>query len=158
MSFAPNIHHRRSLRLQGYDYTQAGAYFITLCVQHREQLFGAVMDSSMQLSPTGIIVRDTWEWLASHYDYLELDAFVIMPDHLHGILVLAPMTDIKRKSLGGLVGAFKTVSTKHINMMRNTPGTNVWQRNYYEHIIRNENDLHKIRAYIATNPIRWVQR
>ena len=110
---------------------------------------------------------DSWVWLSSQYGYVDLDEYVVMPNHMHGILVItddgrggsrtAPTTDAKRKSVGRLIGAFKTVSTKRINEIRKTPGAKLWQRNYYEHIIRNDDDLNRIRHYIADNPLRWDQ-
>jgi len=118
----------------------------------------------MRLNEIGNIVADSWKWLAMQYDYVELDEWVIMPNHIHGIIVvndrcrgdlrIAPTG--KRKPIGRLIGAFKTVSTKHINIMRGTPGIPVWQRNYYEHIIRNEDALNRIRQYITDNPMRWA--
>jgi REP element-mobilizing transposase RayT len=181
MSHDPQRHHRRSIRLKGYDYTQAGAYFITLCVQDRECLFGDVVNGEMQLSEAGQIAADTWTWLATQYAYADLDAWVIMPNHMHGILVIhddddvvvvggggrggsrtaptmqtAPATTLpKRKPLGRLIGAYKTVSTKHINLLRNTTGAIIWQRNYYEHIIRNEASYQRIRDYMVDNPAQW---
>lgn len=166
-------HHRRSIRLKGYDYSQAGAYFVTICTQNRVCLFGEIVDGEMRLNDAGKIVADSWQWLASQYDYIELDEWVIMPNHIHGIIVvnerrgdsrIAP-TQIaptqtgptgKRKPIGRLIGAFKTVSTKHINIMRGMAGIPVWQRNYYEHIIRNDESLNRIREYIANNPLQWA--
>jgi putative transposase len=156
--------HRRSIRLKGYDYRQAGMYFFTICTKDRAYLFGEVVDGEMRLNEKGQIVADTWQWLAIQYKHIVLDAWVIMPNHLHGIIVIvdeycrggsrtAPTQ--QRKPIGRLIGAFKTVSTKHINNIRNTPGFPVWQRNYYEHIIRNEESLTQIRQYILNNPGQW---
>jgi putative transposase len=162
MHYDPNKHHRRSIRLKGYDYTQAGAYFITIVTQDRACLFGEVVEGEMRLNPFGEIVAESWQWLAMQYDYVELDEWVIMPNHLHGTIVITDdrggsrtAPTVKRKPVGRLIGAFKTVSTKRINEHRDTPGVPVWQRNYYEHIIRNEDDLEAIRRYIACNPLRW---
>ncbi len=159
----PQRHHRRSIRLRGYDYSQSGAYFVTVCTQNRKCLFGDIADGQMVLNDAGGIVAHTWRWLATQYDYVELDEWGIMPNHMHGIIVI---TDVcrggsrtaptgKRKPIGRLVGAFKTVSTNRINEMRGMPGGKLWQRNYYEHIIRNDDELNRIREYIANNPIRW---
>ena len=163
MTYDPDIHHRRSIRLEGYDYSQAGAYYVTICTHNRECVFGEITDRQMVLNDAGRMVADSWEWLAEQYDHLSLDECVVMPNHLHGIIVIidgcrggsrtAPTG--KRKSLGRLIGAFKTVSTKQINQIRKTPGMKLWQRNYYEHIIRNENELKRIREYIANNPMKW---
>jgi len=170
-TYDPDKHRRRSIRLQGYDYRQAGAYFVTICARHRDCLFGDVEDGSIRLNDAGQIVVTTWRWLERQYDDVALDAWVAMPNHLHGIIVItdcgrggsrtvptagrtaAPTRN--RKPLGRLIGAFKTVSTKQINAMRNTPGAAVWQRNYYEHIIRNDGSLNRIREYIANNPMQW---
>lgn len=163
MQYDPERHHRRSIRLQGYDYTRAGAYFVTICTQNREHLFGEVVTGEMRLNEMGRIVAETWRWLATQYDYVELDEWIVMPNHLHGIIVITDncrggsrtAPTVKRKPIGRLIGAFKTVSTKRINEHRGTPGFPIWQRNYYEHIIRNEDDLEAIRRYIACNPLRW---
>ncbi len=165
MKFDPQKHHRRSIRLQGYDYSQAGAYFVTIVAWQREMLFGDIVDGGdVVLSDFGKIVAEKWGWLEAQYDYVELGEWIVMPNHFHGILIIhddgrggsrpAP-TPIKRKPLGGLIGAFKTVSTKEINLLRDTEGQVVWQRNYYEHIIRNEREMDRITRYIESNPLRW---
>jgi len=165
MKFDPKIHHRHSVRLKGYDYSQAGAYFVTIVAWQREMLFGEIINEEMVLNNFGKIVAEKWLWLETQYEYVELGAWVIMPNHLHGILVIydngrggsrpAP-TPTKHKPLGGLIGAFKTVSTKQINLLRDTEGQVVWQRNYYEHIIRNEREMDRISRYIESNPTRWA--
>ena len=145
MKFDPDVHHRRSIRLKGYDYSNAGAYFVTIVAWQREMLFGEIVDKEMVLNEFGQIVSEKWQWLETQYPYIELGAWIVMPNHFHGILVIngrggsrsAP-TPIKCKPLGGLIGAFKTVSTKQINLLRDTEGQAVWQRNYYEHIVRDE--------------------
>jgi len=164
----PQRKKRRTIRLRGYDYSQAGAYFVTICTQNRECFFGDIVNGEMRLNSSGECVADKWQWLGHHHDFVELDEWVIMPNHMHGIIVIvddcrggsrtAPTRTaptVKRKPLGRLIGAFKTVSTKHINETRGTPGTRLWQRNYYEHIIRNENELNRIREYIVNNPSQW---
>lgn len=157
-------HHRRSIRLKGYDYAQAGAYFVTMCTRDRACLFGDITDERMCLNDCGQLVADSWRWLSGRYPYVGLDEWVVMPNHLHGIIILiepdgrggsrtAPTQN--HKSLGRLIGAFKTVSTKRLNAIRHTPGDSVWQRNYYEHIVRDEESLARIRQYIIDNPSRW---
>ncbi len=157
---------RRIIRLQGYDYSQPGAYFVTICVQNRECLFGDVRRGKMVLNELGEIVAESWQWLERQYEHVEMDEWVVMPNHLHGIMVIkdcrggsrtAPTgsDQPKRKPLGRLIGAFKTVSTKRVNEIQNTPGAKLWQRNYYEHIIRSEEDLKRIRTYLAQNPAKW---
>ena len=165
MKFDPKIHHRRSIRLKGYDYSQAGAYFVTIVAWQREMLFGDIVNGEMVLNDFGGIISEKWQWLEKQYEYIELGEWVIMPNHFHGILAIhdngrggsrsAP-TPIKRKPLGGLIGAFKTVSTKQINLLRDTEGQVVWQRNYYERIIRNEPEMDRITRYIESNPLRWA--
>jgi REP element-mobilizing transposase RayT len=186
MNYDPAQHHRRSIRLKDYDYTQAGAYFVTLCVENRACVLGDVVDGEMQLSPSGVIVAEAWEWLAQQYPYVAIDEYVVMPNHFHGIIVIdaptvgavreppneppkppptmgavreppiEPSKPPPRKPLGRLIGAFKTVSTKRINELNATPGIAFWQRNYYEHIIRHENALDRIRGYIIRNPMKWA--
>jgi putative transposase len=157
---------RRSIRLQGYDYASAGAYFITICTEKRKCLLGDIVNGQMVLNDLGRVVSRAWEWLGKQYDYVETVELVVMPNHLHGVIIIndestggsrtAPTEQAaSRKPIGGLVGAFKTVSTKGVNSLRGTPGVPVWQRNYYEHIIRNDDDMTSIRQYIQDNPAGW---
>lgn len=158
MTYNPAIHHRHSIRLPKYDYTQPGAYFITLCTQDRECLLGKIIDGKMKLNDYGRIVAESLEWLAKQYDYVILDEWVIMPDHLHVILIIDHRCggqNGSRKPIGRLVGAFKTVSTKNINILRQTPGAKLWQRDFWDHIGRDETELNRIRRYIRNNPLRW---
>ena len=167
IKFDPETHHRRSIRLKGYDYAQAGAYFVTVVTHGRELFFGEVVGGEMRLNRFGIIIAETWQWLETQYPYIELGAWVVMPNHFHGILVIndnntrrggsrtAPTTEAKPKPLGRLIGAFKTVSTKRINLLRDTEGFIIWQRNYYEHIIRNQQDLELTWLYVESNPAQW---
>jgi len=161
--YEPNIHNRRSIRLPEYDYSQDGWYYVTLCVLGNKCLFGKYTDGVIQLYQYGRIVEKCWKWLAQQYSYVHLDEYVVMPNHLHGIIIIrrggsrtAQTGNMpKYKPLSRLVGAFKTVSTKQVNIIRNTPGRKLWQRNYYEHIIRNEEELNHIRQYIIDNTINW---
>ncbi len=243
MPYNSDIHHRHSIRLREYDYSQAGAYFVTICTQNRECLLGEIVEGEMRLNAAGNVAADSWAWLADQYDYVELDHWVVMPNHIHGIIVItddrrgeiyhirrggsrddrrgeiyhirrggsrtaptteqsdigsrtapttkptipttaqsdiggqpAPTTEqsdiggqpaptkeqsdigsqpAPTKPLGRLIGAFKTVSTRRINEQHAMPGAKFWQRNYYEHIIRNEADLDRIREYIENNSLRW---
>lgn len=166
MTFNPDIHHRRSIRLRDYDYSQMGAYFMTICTQNRECLFGSISDGRIQSTDYGEIVNECWNDLPNHYGYVVLDTFALMPNHVHGIIIIAggfvgagfkpAPTMTKRHGLPEIIRAFKTFSARRINTIRNTPGTPVWQRNYYEHVIRNEDDLNKIREYIVHNPVQWA--
>ena len=169
-------HRRRSIRLQGYDYTQTGAYFVTIVTRHKLCLFGTVNDGRVLLNALGQLMDEVWQWLGQRYPYVELDQYVVMPNHLHGIIVLADNADSdsdlvsgrtsgrrpsstaptkRRKSLGSLVGAFKTVGTRRANLARGTESQVIWQRNFYERVIRNERELNSIREYIMNNPLAW---
>ena len=160
-------HHRRSIRLKGYDYSQPGAYFVTICTQDRVCLFGDVIGGEMQVNALGEIVQAVWDGLSEHYPFVVLDAFVVMPNHVHGVIIITePMVGAGLKpaptkpvcqhhGLSEIVRAFKTFSARRINGLRGTSGVPIWQRNYYEHIIRTEDALQRIREYIATNPLRW---
>ena len=161
--YDPERHHRRSIRLKGYDYTLAGAYFVTFCVQNRESLFGEIIDGQMMLNEAGRMVEAVWQELSVFYPGVDTDAFVVMPNHFHGIIVLTsgqargPSPTI---SLPDVVHRFKTMTTKrYTDGVKNQGWTSfpgrLWQRNYYEHIIRDENALHSIRTYIENNPAQW---
>ena len=159
MSYGPARHRRRSIRLPAYDYAQTGAYFVTVVCKDRALLFE---DPRFYA-----VVKEVWLWLADQYESVYLDEYVVMPNHLHGIILIrntrrggsrtAPTEGSQGKPLGRLVGAFKTVSTKRINDIRGTPGLPVWQRNYYEHVIRNEEEMNRVRQYIIDNPVHWEQ-
>ncbi len=182
MRYDPQKHHRRSIRLKGYDYTQAGAYFITIVTKDRACLFGEVVEDDMRLSPMGIIVQECWLAIPDHFPHAVLDEFVVMPNHVHGIIVLNETEKVGARhatprppaaprppavprpeqfgkpvpgSIPTIVRSFKSAATKCINEYRGTPGAPVWQHNYYEHIIRTEESLNCIREYILTNPLRW---
>ncbi|HEX2620974.1 MAG TPA: transposase [Phototrophicaceae bacterium] len=185
-------HNRRSIRLKAYDYSQSGAYFVTICTHQRERLFGEVADGVMQLRVFGEIVQEEWLRTPQIRPEVEIDAFVIMPNHIHGIIVITgdgrTTSNLKTKpsnqshpvganrrfaptptassqsnrpkgtkpgSLGAILQQFKSVVTKRINLLRDTPGASVWQRNYYESIIRDESTLNTVRLYIETNPTNW---
>jgi putative transposase len=145
---------RRSLRLPGYDYSQAGAYFITACTQNRIMLFGEVIDDDVRLNEMGTIVQQTWDHLPTHYHGIDLDAFIVMPNHVHGIIILADQSE-RRHAIPEIVRGFKTFSARRVNEHAGRRGVR-WQRGYYEHVIRNEKALDRIRAYIANNPARWA--
>ena len=160
----PEKHRRRSIRLPDYDYSQAGAYFVTTCTHNRACLFGDIVDGEMRLNEDGRLAQSVWEALPKHYSHVESDAFVVMPNHVHGIIVLTATPvgaglkpDPTRHGLPEIVRTFKTFSGRRINQSRGTPGTSVWQRNYYEHVIRNDTTLNRLRQYIAENPARWAE-
>ena len=162
MSYDPKKHHRRSIRLKGYDYANSGYYFVTICVQNGKCVLGEVVDDEIILNDWGQIVANTLAWLEEQYDHVILDEWMIMPNHIHFILIFHDTTvgavrkpPEKRKPLGRIIGAFKTVSSKEINNLRNSSGTRFWQRDFYEHIIRNDRSLQAIRDYIRNNPANW---
>jgi REP element-mobilizing transposase RayT len=192
---------RHSIRLPGYDYARPGAYFVTICTKSGESVFGAVVEGEVRLKEAGRIVQEEWARSASVRREIVLDEYVIMPNHLHGIVLIKvgatgrsplqsrsplragevvfparsplrsgevvfparsplPSGEVSRpgpgaRSLASFVGGFKSAATKRINVLRRTPRLAVWQRNYYEHIIRDEDDLRRIRQYIANNPLAW---
>jgi len=176
-SDGPANHHRRSIRLHGYDYRQAGAYHVTIVAHSRLQLLGQILQSSLQLNANGRIVAAGWLEIASHFAHASLDEFVVMPNHLHGIILISddvgagfprptPLSasstiderrlPSKRPTLGQIIAYLKYQTTKQINAARGMPGVPVWQRNYYEHIVRSAQDLDDIRQYIVNNPAQWA--
>jgi putative transposase len=171
-----NITLKHSMRLNGYDYVQAGAYFFTLITHQRECVLGRIVNGYIDLSDLGEVVKE--EWFASRMLRSEIqlyeDEFVIMPNHIYGIVWISEvnaavgatgrsplrMEPSRRsgpapRSLGSFVAGFKSSVTKRINKMRNTPGKMVWMRNYHDCIIRNEKELGEIRRYIVENPLKW---
>ena len=146
---------RRPNRLAGYDYRQAGAYFITICTHRRYCILGSVIGGVFQPTVSGNLAAACWRALPSHYPNVALDAFVIMPNHVHGILMLTDRAT-ERTPLSEIIRGYKTWSARSINRHRQQSGTPVWQRSYHDHIIRNETALDDIRAYIAANPLRWA--
>ena len=168
MKYDPNVHHRRSIRLQGYDYSQAGAYFVTICTRNRKCIFGEILGGEMRLNEVGRIVSREWIRTAEIRTEIELDAWVVMPNHFHAILVIADRRGTARRaptveqfgrpvsgSVPTIVRSFKSAVTKRVNELCHTPGTPLWQRNYWERIIRNEREWNRIREYIQNNPIQW---
>ncbi len=182
-----NKFHRHSLRLKEYDYSSAGVYFVTVCAHNRECLFGDIIDGEMVLNDAGKMVERCWLEIPDHYPSVELDEFVIMPNHFHGILYIheiestvgAPLVGALEGNenelsqlhgqpqgiaptvtLGKIVGEYKSLTTllyvRGVNELQwKRFNTRLWQRNYYEHIIRDESDLNRIREYIINNPARW---
>ena len=191
MPYNPTRHDRRSIRLKGYDYTSPGAYFLTLCTHQRQCLFGGIVDGVMHLNAWGQIVERDWLAIPNHNSHVELDEFVVMPNHFHGILIIgcrgeafasrswmfpedfganaSPLrmdgmdgsepgrgdgrpNGTQPGSIGAIVQTFKSQTTRKINRINQSKGRTLWQRNYYGHIVRNENALHRIRTYIQMNP------
>ena len=185
---------RRPTRLQGFDYTSPGAYFVTICTQNRANVFGEIIESEMKLNEYAEIAKNYWLYINRHFSNVRSDEFVIMPDHFHGIVFIIDTTiidsvgdgspvpyatgekltlssvsttgeetsplqvknvdwSVKKPTLGQIVGYFKYQSAKRINEMRDTPGVKIWQRSFYDHVIRTDEDLAVLRDYILNNPL-----
>jgi len=166
MQFNPEKNHRRSIRLKNYDYASAGAYFVTICTHEKACLLGDIVNGQIQLSVYGRVIEFEWLKTAELRNNIVLDVFVIMPNHVHGMIIITrrgvlryvPTQSEFRSSsqaIGAIVRGFKSAVTKRINDIRHMLGAPIWQRNYYEHIIRNERELNKIREYIINNPLQW---
>ena len=174
-----NRYRAQTSRLEGYDYTRNGAYFITVCTRNKIPSFGAICDGEMILSETGIIVNDCWLKIQEHFPNTCLDEFIIMPDHLHGIIIIEsksdshiPINDLfetpklgvstrlnsgnpywKSNSIGSIINQFKRICT----IKTKSSGLDlIWQPRFYDHIIRSDNELNRIRTYIKDNPINWL--
>ena len=163
MTYDPQKHRRRSIRLKGYDYSQAGAYFVTICIQHGQSRLGTVQDGMLVPSPAGEMVAACWATLPERFPHIDLDVFTLMPNHIHGnILILKTGLNAAQNPivLGDIVGAFKSITThQYIQGVREKGWEpfqkRLWHRDYYEHIIRSERALDAIRAYIIHNPANW---
>jgi putative transposase len=217
MKYNPEIHHRRSIRLRGYDYSKNGLYFITICTKDRQHIFGSIANGVMQLNPQGQIAHIEWQQTAQIRPEIRLHEHIIMPNHIHGIIEIANTINVRAHCmrpidgtvdpldsidlnifgelidfsefddlpgvqrgrmrctptstsgdlgnqgelrqrfsiLGDILRGYKSSVTKQINQLRDTPGMAVWQRNYYEHIIRNEKAYYNISRYIKNNPQQW---
>ena len=160
---------RKQLRLKNYDYTQEGAYYVTGCTQNRECLFGNVRDGKMELNEYGKIVKQEWYKTGEIRKNIELDEFIVMPNHIYGIIIIAGTCNVPQRnrnekfgssvsnSIPTIIKLFKSTTTKQINQRRNTTKKSIWQRGFYEHVIRNEEDLNRIRQYVIYNPMKWEE-
>ncbi|MEZ4668028.1 MAG: transposase [Anaerolineae bacterium] len=174
---------RKSPRLKGYDYTQEGAYFVTICTHQRQFLFGEVVNGEMRLNELGLITEECWELIPDHFPHMELDAFVVMPNHVHGILLIAAPPVLKPQqpssfvgtrhassaatprdnqprgtmhgSLYTAMGSYKSAVTRRVRQHMQTDDTSIWQISFHDHIIRSEQSLNKIRHYVLNNPALW---
>lgn len=182
MKYNPKEHHRKSIRLKEFDYSTPGWYYITICTHDHANLFGKISNSKMHLNKFGLIADKCWKEIPKHFLNTELDYYVIMPNHIHGNIIInysinsredtrrdtaccVPTdnnADENRKfgkmtsgSLPVIVRSFKAAVSREINQLRKASGKSIWQRNYYEHIIRNERDLYNTRKYIELNPLKW---
>jgi REP element-mobilizing transposase RayT len=177
MHFDPESPERKSIRLGGYDYSLAGAYFVTICTHARRCILGSVVAKSLELTSAGEIVRAVWNSLPQRFPRVVLDEFVIMPNHVHAVLgfvgeglappavssagtptttMTAPVALPRNHSLPDVVGAFKSISTIQVNRLLQRKGAPLWQRSFYEHIVRKGEDLRKIQQYILENPLNWA--
>jgi REP element-mobilizing transposase RayT len=189
MRIISDIHRRRSIRLKGWDYGSLGYYFVTICTQNREPLFGDITNGNMALNEIGHIVEKCWQDIPAHFPHADLDEFIVMPNHFHGILLMkgsvgaykhtpqrseqsvqrganiysplrmdrsdGPTLKSPSKNVGSVIRGFKIGVSQWVH--KNTEIFSVWQRNYYEHIIRNKTELDQTRQYICDNPSAWPQ-
>ncbi len=185
------MHNRKTIRLKEYDYSQNGAYYVTMCTQNERCMFGTIKNGKIVLNDAGRAVENNWQELPQRFLNIKLDEFIVMPNHLHGIIHIVggnvihgvgagfPRPDIgilsrnapennpaliidegrgnRAPTLGQILAYYKYGTAKQINAIRNTAGARFWQRNYYEHIIRDEKDLDRIREYITNNPAQWEE-
>ena len=175
-----NLPQRKSPRLKDYDYTQEGAYYVTICTHKRYLWFGNITENTIKLSPQGQIAYDRWLHIPHHHPHVDLDMFVVMPNHIHGIIVITkpPLTDAIIKStddagivptqspkkrtlvagsLSAVIGSYKSGVTRRIREQQGDLDDTLWQKSFYEHIIRNDDDLNRIRKYILHNPAKWAE-
>jgi putative transposase len=171
MNDETGIRHRKTIRLQGYDYSQSGYYFVTICTHDRLALFGEIQDVSVVLNDGGKIADACWRAITDHFPNVVLDEYVIMPNHVHGILIIENHVGVQNfeplqiktnryqhvipRSIGSIIRCFKIGVTKWFR--QNTDVYRVWQRNFYEHIIRNDEACNRIRQYIMDNPLKWKE-
>ncbi|HEY5614607.1 MAG TPA: transposase [Bacteroidota bacterium] len=173
MEYNPQRHNRRSIRVRGFDYSSEGGYFVTICAYQKKCIFGKIGGEEMKLSMIGKIVKKYWLEIPRHFPNVELDEFIVMPNHIHGVILLwgdegdrvgarhaVPLPERYGKPVSGslptIVRSFKSAVTKGVNEIRRTPGGTLWQRGFYEHIIRDEDDLNRIRQYVSENVLKWL--
>jgi len=179
MKYNPVIHNRKSIRLKGFDYSQNGAYFITIVTQNREEIFGNIDNAKMMLNIFGETIIKWVGELEIKYSDVVIDEYCVMPNHFHAIIILvgagfprpmenktvqegqgdpAPTTNTTKNqsktTIGNIMGFFKYQTSKEINILRDKQGISLWQRNYYDRIIRDEKELESVRAYIKNNPLK----
>lgn len=152
--------HRKSPRLQGYDDSLPGVYFVTICTDNEDFLFGDIHNGRFRANALGRIVGDAWLDLPNHFPGVTLYDFVIMPNHVHGLVMLSPAgagprPALQSTTLSTIVGSFKTHAARRINVLRGAPGSSVWKRSFYDHVIRSDRDLEKAREYILANSAMW---
>ena len=161
-----NPHQRHSLRIKKYNYSLPGAYFITICTYRKENILGYIIDGKIELNILGKITEREWLKTFQIRKNIQLDEYIVMPNHFHGIIILTENKGVLQyaptnkfhspsQSIGSIVRGFKSAVTRGIKRLDYPFLYSIWQRNYYEHIIRNENELNRIREYIQNNPLRW---
>jgi putative transposase len=162
-----SIYHRRSIRIQGFNYTQPGSYFITICTWHKSLIFGEIIQGEVVLSKLGEIARKEIERLPDRFSDIIMDGFVVMPNHIHMLITISADAIPKMQtsneafkqpvpgSIPTIVRSYKAAVTQRILAMRDAPVAEVWHRNYYEHVVKNENEREKIFLYIVANPAQW---
>lgn len=172
--YNPKLHHRKSIRLKEYDYSNPWWYHVTICTDKHINIFGQISNAKMLLNDFGSIAEQCWKTIPKHFPNTELDYYVIMPNHIHGIVIInyslnngrskayPPPASNQSKfgkpkpgSLPTIIGSFKSAVSKQINLLKGNSGKSFWQRNYYERIIRNDKELYNIRRYIELNPLKW---
>lgn len=186
------MYNRRSIRLKGYDYSQPGEYFVTICTEQKQSIFGKIINGKIQLNEWGILAEKFISITENHFQRIKFDTYIIMPNHIHIIIIIENPAAAGARSprpqkneltngnglcnnndscngggyfmdgrgnpaptLGQIVGFYKYGVTKRINWVRGKTGVKLWQRNYYEHIIRDSSDFYRIRQYIKNNPLKW---
>jgi REP-associated tyrosine transposase len=175
MKFDPQKHHRRSIRIKEYDYAQPGGYFVTIVTYQRNCIFGNIVNEETQLNAFGKIADECWRAIPDHFPNVELGAYIVMPNHVHGIIVIndradasasarrgtiyrAPTEQFGKPIIGSIptiIRTFNAAVTRRIGRELNATG--IWQRNYYEHVIRNHEDWDRIHRYIESNPSMWAE-
>jgi putative transposase len=156
MPYDPERHHRQSTRLRGHDYSSQGGYFVTICTENRDALLGEIVDGRMVENELGAAVRRIWQGLPDRFPSVIPDAFVVMPNHLHGVVFLtAEFGTDDAPPLGQVMRVFKSISAVACNRLLERSGTSFWQSRFHDRIIRDERALDAIRAYIENNPANW---
>lgn len=170
MPYNSSLHHRRSIRIPGFDYSQPGLYFITIVTSNRIAFFGKLLNDEFRINGLGAIAREEWFLASTKREYLTLydNEFVVMPNHVHGILHIVNAKEVKSRiehsgrygsmlpgSVPAIVRAYKSAVTRKIHEIKGENIGPIWQRNYYEHVIRNETEYNQIQKYIQNNPLNW---
>ncbi|MEW6536140.1 MAG: transposase [Candidatus Auribacterota bacterium] len=161
MSISQSPNQRKINRLSQYDYSKNGYYFVTICTRNKTKYFGQIVNGEMHLNRYGTIAENVWIQIPQHYDGVALDEFVIMPNHIHGIIAISTdrieSQDVRTAhygSLSNIIGAYKSLCTKKFRKF-DADADSIWLRSFYDHVVRNDESLHEIREYIRLNPLKW---